>query len=185
MSDASGAGAHEGRAAVNFRFGPDIPFRLWRSLQELPTPAGEPCSWCGEPVALGDSGVVIPHMGRTGGPCDAEGWGGRMRPAHWACHLRSVLGGVAHQLGLCTCCGGDRATAEAAAAGLTARQEALAAFHLHAALHCRDSEALAGLAGLCRLLPPPEPSAEALEALQERIRQAARAGGLGVFLFTA
>lgn len=167
--------APRGRAAVNFRFGPDIPFALWRGLEELPAPVGTPCSWCEEPVAVGESGVVIPHATSTGGPCDPEGWGTEMRPAHWMCHVRSILGGVAHQLRLCTCCGGgDPPAAEAVAAGLSKRQEAEAAFRLHAALHCGDRGALERLAALVRLLPPPAPSAEAAEALMGRVREALR-----------
>jgi len=62
------------------------------------TPVGEPCAWCDEPIEAGDSGLLIPHLTlsqRT-----------ELRPHHYECHLRSVIGGVNHLRGRCTCCGG-------------------------------------------------------------------------------
>jgi hypothetical protein len=47
------------------------------------------CILCGEPVTPLDAMVRY-----------AQG------PVHWECGLRSVVGGINHQNGLCSCCGG-------------------------------------------------------------------------------
>lgn len=47
------------------------------------------CLYCDEPVLPGDP--VAPLSNVT---------------AHWECGLRSVVGGLNHLNGLCTCCGG-------------------------------------------------------------------------------
>jgi hypothetical protein len=62
------------------------------------TPVGMACGFCDEPIAAGDDGVLIPSLGGDG----------QHRVAfHYECNLRSVIGGVNHQLGICTCCGGS------------------------------------------------------------------------------
>ena len=65
------------------------------------------CAWCGEPILPGDPLAPITNV--------AE---------HWECGLRSVAGGLNHQMGRCTCCGG---TEEPDPPGMTRRQAALAA----------------------------------------------------------
>lgn len=60
----------------------------------VPTPTGEPCAWCDEPIAATDDGMLIPHLG--------EG----LRVWHYACNMRSIVGGVNHLRGVCTCYGG-------------------------------------------------------------------------------
>jgi hypothetical protein len=47
------------------------------------------CLWCDEPVT--DLDLRAPNYGP---------------PMHWECGLRSVVGGLNHQLGRCMCCGG-------------------------------------------------------------------------------
>jgi hypothetical protein len=64
------------------------------------TPVGESCLHCGEEIASGDRGVVIPYVDWDVGPVT------RTSPVHIECHLRSVLGGPGHLLGLCSCGGG-------------------------------------------------------------------------------
>lgn len=57
------------------------------------------CLWCEEPVLAGEEYDVVMHVG-AGGVAER-----RMR--HWVCSARSVLGGLNHLRGLCTCCGGS------------------------------------------------------------------------------
>jgi hypothetical protein len=78
---------------------------------EVPVPGGA-CMWCDEGFEHDDSGWVWAN-----GPA-----------AHLECALRQVLGGVNHQLGLCTCCGGTR---DPDPPGLTQREAARAAMKLH------------------------------------------------------
>lgn len=59
-----------------------------------PTPTGEPCAWCDEPIEAHDAGMLIPHLG--------EG----LRAWHYECNLRHIVGGVNHLRGTCTCYGG-------------------------------------------------------------------------------
>lgn len=79
------------------------------------TPAGSACGRCGEPIALGDDGFVLPHHSNAHV---------RQVAYHYACHLRSVCGGLNHLLGRCTCCGG---TETPDPPGMTKREAAEAA----------------------------------------------------------
>jgi hypothetical protein len=83
----------------------------------IATPVGEPCAYCEEPIEAGDRGVTIPHIG---GPEPVE------KPYHFECHLRTVIGSVAHQMGQCSCHGGT----EHDPPGLTRRQAARAAYRV-------------------------------------------------------
>jgi hypothetical protein len=69
-----------------------------RDCPHVPTPVGQACAWCDEPIAADDDGVLIPHV-------SAEKT--VPRPMHYECQLRSILGGVNHLRGRCTCCGGS------------------------------------------------------------------------------
>jgi hypothetical protein len=60
-------------------------------------PVGEACGRCGETILAGDTGLLVPLMGKGGAT---------HVPYHYQCHLRGIIGGVNHQLGRCTCCGG-------------------------------------------------------------------------------
>jgi len=61
------------------------------------TPVGETCARCGEPIAEADDGWLVDSA--------ASGqW--KALPFHHECHLRGIIGGINHQLGRCTCCGG-------------------------------------------------------------------------------
>lgn len=64
----------------------------------IDTPVGVPCARCDEPIAADDDGVTIPHVG------DATV---ELRPYHYECQLRSVIGGLNHLRGRCICCGGS------------------------------------------------------------------------------
>lgn len=67
------------------------------SRDEVSTPEGELCAWCGEPVAKGDQGVELPHH-------DGSTWS--YRPWHEECLMRSLIGSMAHIEGRCSCFGG-------------------------------------------------------------------------------
>lgn len=69
-------------------------------LLDLPRtapPLGEKCLHCKEPIAEGDSGVMVPMV-------SAEE--ARIVAVHRECHIRMIVGSVGHQRGLCTCDGG-------------------------------------------------------------------------------
>jgi hypothetical protein len=53
------------------------------------------CLWCDEPVKVGDELARFP-IGTPDG----------VRVEHYECSLRRVVGGINHQRGQCTCCGG-------------------------------------------------------------------------------
>ncbi len=72
----------------------------------IPTPVGDPCVNCEEAIEAGDQGVVFDL------------------PYHIECFTRAISGGLNHQRGLCTCCGG---TLPPDPPGLTKRQAAVAA----------------------------------------------------------
>ena len=82
---------------------------------EVPTPVGRRCGYCRERIEAGDQGVVIPDVGlrRVVG-----------RPYHYECHMRMIVGSVAHLQGRCSCYGGD----DADPPEMTLRQAARAAF---------------------------------------------------------
>jgi hypothetical protein len=61
------------------------------------TPIGEACAWCGEKIVADDTGILMPMLGL--GVTS-------MRPYHYACHVRGIIGGLNHLRGRCTCCGG-------------------------------------------------------------------------------
>lgn len=71
----------------------DVPMLV--GAVRVDTPVGDLCLHCGEPVRLGEQGVMRLHLGV-----------GRA-PVHRACDLRSVLGGVNHLRGSCSCVGGS------------------------------------------------------------------------------
>lgn len=66
---------------------------------QVATPVGEPCLYCREPIVAGEQGAMVVHI--------YAAHAAAIRPAHRECHLRAVLGGIAHVQGRCTCCGGQ------------------------------------------------------------------------------
>lgn len=85
-----------------------------------PTPVGEPCLWCDEPIVADDDGVLIVHLADNGPS---------LRPQHIECFERSITGGVNHLMKQCECCGG---TLPPDPPNLTRRQAAAAASRLYA-----------------------------------------------------
>jgi len=78
----------------------------------MPTPVGQLCGFCQEPIQAGDRGCTIPDF-----------FGGE-NPFHFECHMRLVIGSLAHQQGRCSCYGGEAHDPP----GMTLRQAARAAF---------------------------------------------------------
>ena len=64
------------------------------------------CVYCGEPVRPGDPRAPM------------------QEDAHFECGLRSVVGGLNHLMGTCSCCGGDQ---EPDPPGLSRREAAIVA----------------------------------------------------------
>lgn len=66
-------------------------------LDRLPTPVGEKCLDCGEPIVLGEQGYIMPCILDQ----DEHGrWITDFRPIHRECQLLSVVG---HTYGYCSC----------------------------------------------------------------------------------
>ncbi len=106
--------------------------------EHIPTPVGVACLWCSEPIAEGDDGV-------TAGVLDtATMTAPREVPQHYECHLRAIVGGVMHQLGRCTCCGGPDGLAPDPE-GMTKREGARAAVALYDLLRGAPDRELARL----------------------------------------
>jgi hypothetical protein len=83
----------------------------------VPTPVGMDCEWCDETIEKDDRGFTMPVMGS-----DLTIY------YHQPCFLRSVLGGLAHQQGKCTCYGGS--ADDMNPVGMTRREEAVAAVEM-------------------------------------------------------
>lgn len=80
------------------------------------TPIGKKCSRCDEVIQAHDDGVIVPVF--DGKKSDEE-------VLHYECWFRTIVGGLNHQLGLCTCCGGALPPDPPE---LTPRQAAIAAY---------------------------------------------------------
>jgi hypothetical protein len=89
-------------------FGERWPSPMFEDAEECEPPEGD-CIQCGEPFEADDSGWLY-----CNGPA-----------VHLECGMRSVIGGVNHQLGLCICCGGHL---DPDPPGLTPREAARAAW---------------------------------------------------------
>jgi hypothetical protein len=83
----------------------------------VPTPIGEVCYWCEEPIVEGDRGIIRPWV-----QIDESI---PTRPIHIECDLRSVIGPVAFLNGKCKHAGGTEPCFDH---NLTARQDALASW---------------------------------------------------------
>lgn len=73
-------------------------------------PVGEACLWCNEEILENDRGIFLSSE-------DGD------KPNHVECFLRQIVGSVAHQKGLCSCCGAK----EEKFSDMTPRQEAILA----------------------------------------------------------
>lgn len=61
-------------------------------LPRVPTPIGEPCTWCAEPIHSTERGYCL---------------AGTDAPTHIECFTRQIAGSLAHQQGRCSCYGGS------------------------------------------------------------------------------
>jgi hypothetical protein len=77
-----------------------------------PTPLGESCAWCEEPILQGEGGVWMLHW---------EPDGAVEKPWHQECSFRTVMGSKAHLEQRCTCYGGQ----DHDDPNMTAREEAI------------------------------------------------------------
>jgi len=88
-------------------FGPWWDAPLLDRADQAPTPVGQPCLQCAEPIVEGDRGLIHITMRKVpGGPLE-----GRPEPIHAECNLIGVIG---HQVGVCRCHGYDTSTRAAA-----------------------------------------------------------------------
>jgi hypothetical protein len=93
-----GVDVRQGGEATVMRWFGKRPFALaCEDIARADTPFGIPCCWCSENIEAGDEGFLIPHIG-AGGVTE--------QPLHQECQLRSIIGGVNHLAGNCSCCGG-------------------------------------------------------------------------------
>lgn len=67
-------------------------------IPRVPVPIDDACGYCDEPIAVDDDGYLVPHLTATG-MCEL--------PWHAECQFRSLVGGLNHLRGSCTCCGGQ------------------------------------------------------------------------------
>lgn len=65
------------------------------------TPVGAPCDWCKEVIDVGDDGVMQRHYATSANAAYSVAF-------HRECFERLALGGINHQRGRCSCCGGDQ-----------------------------------------------------------------------------
>lgn len=80
-------------------FGRRYAAEVYSDCPQIPTPAAQPCGHCGEAIEPDADGFVLPTVViRPDGSLTA----GDM-PLHRNCHLRSIVGSIAHQQRRCGC----------------------------------------------------------------------------------
>lgn len=84
----------------------------------IPTPTGMICDACGESFLDGEQGCIMPGVNKDNELFTAA-W-------HRECFMRTITGSAAHQLGKCSCYGGDGEDDPK----LTKREQARAAMQL-------------------------------------------------------
>jgi hypothetical protein len=105
---------------------------------QVPTPVGQMCYVCGQPIEAGDRGLIRACMRWEEHPPDADGYTTSPLPVaalpiHAECDMLGVLG---HQFGVCRCTGWDTygPAARASALELLARVNAARATDGHRVL---------------------------------------------------
>lgn len=93
-------------------FGPEDRRKEWE--RRIPTPVGETCLLCAEPIAEGDCGTInfVDQV------------------THYECEMRLAVGSVGHLMGRCYCKGGT----EEDPPGMTIREASIAACNLWEAM---------------------------------------------------
>jgi hypothetical protein len=117
------------------------------TMERVPVPVGEECSWCDELIDDNDEGVFIPHVGEV----STED-----RPLHIECFIRSIAGSVGHQLQMCNCFGGDYEDPP----GLSVREAAKAAFKCQQAINKKPRTSLMITPDPAKPAPPAPPASE-------------------------
>lgn len=79
-------------------FGRRLDAPAFEDAQEIDVPVGAVCLGCDESIEEGDAGITMPYLTANDGVS--------MGAYHIECHLRSILGGRAHQEKRCSCFGG-------------------------------------------------------------------------------
>lgn len=79
-------------------FGPAWSDHMLHRAQRVPTPLGDRCFLCEEPVIENDRGLIkgVARMGRDGDPY------GDITPIHIECDVYPIIG---HAVGVCHCTG--------------------------------------------------------------------------------
>lgn len=85
----------------------------------MPTPVGAVCAWCGEPVAEGDLGVEVPHIGSAGNALEVS-----LVYFHRECQVRMIFGSIGHMEGRCGCGTGLCGEGETDPSGISLREAA-------------------------------------------------------------
>jgi hypothetical protein len=99
---------------TNRWFGPKPFANICSMIPETPTPEGEVCGWCEEPIVKGDRGIEMPTVER------GEWF---YKPWHQECQIRLIVGSKAHLERRCSCFGGRTEDVDTEP-GMTKRQEA-------------------------------------------------------------
>jgi hypothetical protein len=93
-------------------FGPPWPSAAARApvcvddADRIPTPVGEKCLYCREPIGPDDRGVNMPYVHLADASTSTRDFVTSVAYAHIECSFRQVMGGPAHLRGTCHCCGG-------------------------------------------------------------------------------
>lgn len=102
-------------------FGAPWPSGVCDDGEQVPTPVGEECLLCDQPIEDGHQGTfMIAAVASAAHPQGAETYA----PVHRECSLRSVLGGIAHLRRTCSCYAAP-GFADDPDAGLSYRESAL------------------------------------------------------------
>lgn len=81
-------------------FGRRYSAQVYDDSPQMPTPAGAQCGHCNEPIEPDADGFIVPAVLSVG--ADGAGVIGDM-PMHRNCHLREIVGSIAHQQRRCSC----------------------------------------------------------------------------------
>lgn len=102
-------------------FGQNVDPKWSPELDPVDTPVGQACIYCGEPIAAGEVGILMPWY---------DGVVTKEVPQHRECTIRGIFGSVGHLTKACHCFGGNAEDPE----GMTKRQAAKAAAEMVAVL---------------------------------------------------
>lgn len=110
--------AELGKGGLNGWFGETWHAPACEPQLEVPTPVGETCLWCDEPIDEGHRGFTQRYY---------DGKTATVVPMHLECSLRQIMGGALCADGTCENCGDGQGGAISDPPGLTMREAAIAA----------------------------------------------------------